>query len=86
MPEMMYHRCSCHYYEGRFRDLCVCDNSFQNGSRGPNFGGKKWHPLFFTKSWSKNNFKPKNQFHQTNPTGAQNLTLCPLLMDIDTNL
>ena len=28
MPEMMYHRCFCHYYEGRFSDLCVCDNSF----------------------------------------------------------
>ena len=25
------------------------------------------------------NFKPKNQFQQANLTGAQNLTLCPLL-------
>ena len=52
---------------------------FKMASRSPNFGGKKWHPLFFTKSWSKNNFKPKNQFQQANPTGAQNLTLWPLL-------
>ena len=48
-------------------------------SRSPNFGGKKWHPLFFTKSWSKNNFKRKNQFQQANPTGAQTLRLWPLL-------
>ena len=52
---------------------------FKMASRDLNFGGKKWHPLFFTKSWSKNNFKPKNQFQQANPTGAQNLTLWPLL-------
>ena len=52
---------------------------FKMASRSPNFGGKKWHPLFFTKSWSKNNFKPKNQFQQANPTGAQNVTLWPLL-------
>ena len=53
---------------------------FKMASRSPYFGGKKWHPLFFTKSWSKNNFKPKNQFQQANPTGAQNLTLWPLLI------
>ena len=53
---------------------------FKMASRSPKFGGKKRHPLFFTKSWSKNNFKPKNQFQQANPTGAQNLTLCPLLI------
>ena len=53
---------------------------FKTASRGPNFGGKKWHPLFFTKSWSKNNFQPKNQFQQANATGSQNLTLCPLLI------
>ena len=42
--------------------------------------GKNGTHFFFTKSWSKNNFKPKNQFQQPNPTGAQNLTLWPLLM------
>ena len=41
--------------------------------------GKNGTHFFFTKSWSKNNFKPKNQFQQANPTGAQNLTLWPLL-------
>ena len=55
---------------------------FKMASRSPNFGGKKWHPLFFTKSWSKNNFKPKNQFQQADPTGAQNLTLWPLLLGL----
>ena len=35
--------------------------------------------FYFTKSWSKNNFKPKNEFQQANPTGSQNLTLWPLL-------
>ena len=42
--------------------------------------GKNGTHFFFTKSWSKNNFKLKNQFQQANPTGAQNLTLCPLLI------
>ena len=42
--------------------------------------GKNGTHFFFTKSWSKNNFQPKNQFQQANPTGAQNLTLCPLLI------
>ena len=42
--------------------------------------GKNGTHFFFTKSWSKNNFKPKNQFQQANPTGAQNLTLWPLLL------
>ena len=81
MPEMMYHRCFCHYYEGRFSDLCVCDNIF---SKWPPealiFAGKNGTHFIFTKSWSKNNFKPKNQFQQANPTGAQNLTLWPLLL------
>ena len=35
MPEMMYHTCFCHNYEGRFSNLCVCDNSFQNGLQKP---------------------------------------------------
>ena len=52
---------------------------FKMASRGPNFGGKNGTHFFFAKSWSKNNFKPKNQFQQANPTGAQNLTLWPLL-------
>ena len=83
MPEMVYHRCFCHYYEGRFSDLCVCDNSF---SKWPPealiFAGKNGTHFIFTKSWSKNNFKPKNQFQQANPTGAQNLTLWPLLLGV----
>ena len=33
----------------------------------------------FMKTMSENNLKPKNQFQRTNPTGAQNLTLWPLL-------
>ena len=39
---------------------------FKMTSRSPNFGGKH----FSTKSVSKNNFKPKNQFQQANPTGG----------------
>ena len=84
MPEMMYHRCFCHYYEGRFSELCVCDNSF---SKWPPealiFAEKNGTHFFFTRSWSKNNFKPKNQFQQANPTGDQNLTLWPLLYRIE---
>ena len=48
-------------------------------TRSPNLDGKKWHPLFSSKSVSKNTLKPKNQFQQANPTGAQNLTSWPLL-------
>ena len=39
-------------------------------ARSPNFGGTKWHTLFY-KSRSKNNLKSKNQFQQASP-GAQN--------------
>ena len=48
-------------------------------TRSPNFGGKKWHPLFFTRSasLSENNLKLKNLFQQANPTRAQNLTSWP---------
>ena len=44
---------------------------FKMASRSPNFGEKNGTHFFFTKSWSKNNFKPKNQFQQANPTGGQ---------------
>ena len=53
---------------------------FKMASRSPNFGEKNGTHFFFTKSWSKNDFKPKNQFQQANPTGVQNLTLWPLLI------
>ena len=50
---------------------------FKMASSSPNFGGKKWHPIFF--SLRVGQTKPKNQLQQANPTGAQNLTLWPLL-------
>ena len=81
---MMYHTCLCHNYEGRFSNLCVCDNSFQNGLHI--WAGKNGTHFFFTKSWLKNNFNPKNQFQQANRTGAQNLTLWPLLYGMFANI
>ena len=63
MPEMMYHRGSCHYYEERFRDLCVCDNSLP--PEAVILAGKNGTHFFFTKtkksiSASKSHGSPKS--------------------------
>ena len=34
---------------------------FKMALRNPNFGGRKWHPLFYTKGMLKNNLYQKNQ-------------------------